>query len=265
MRYNKFEHKPVIACVHLLPTPGTYNYDGDIEEIYKLALKEAKAFENAGVDALIIENFRDNPFFPDTVPNETVATIAGVGREIIKNVSIPVGVAVLRNDSEAAISIATSIGASFIRVNIHVGAVLSPQGIIQTKVHKTLRLAKSLGADVSIFADAGVKHSYPLVYENIEQEISDLSGLADAIIISGDKTGLETNVDDLVAAKKNALKPILIGSGVTVENLDKYFPNADGFIVGSYFKDEGIASNCINEGRLERFMNKISLLRSKEK
>jgi membrane complex biogenesis BtpA family protein len=256
-----FKSKSVIACVHLLPTPGTYNYDGDVENIYNTAVKEAKAFENAGVDALIVENFRDKPFFPDEVPNETVALIAGVGREIIKNIKIPVGVAVLRNDSEAAMSIAVSIGASFIRVNIHVGAVLSPQGIIQTKVHKTLRLAKSLRADVKIFADAGVKHSYPLVYENIGQEISDLSGISDAIIISGEKTGLETNLDDLIAAKKISVKPLFIGSGTTVENLDKYYSYADGFIVGSYFKVDGKASNFIDEKRLECFMNKISNLR----
>ena len=265
MQYTKFKNKPVIACIHLLPTPGTYDYDGDIDKIYRHAIDEARAFENAGVDALIVENFRDKPFFPDLVPNETVATIAGVGREIIRSVAIPVGIAVLRNDSEAAISIAASIGASFVRINIHVGAVLSPQGIIQTKAHKTLRLAKSLGADVGIFADAGVKHSYPLVYENIEQEINDLAGLADAIIISGEKTGLETNKNDLSIAKKVSTKPVFIGSGITRENIDNYYSEADGFIIGSHFKDEGKANNLIDEKRLERFMKKITSLKNEEK
>ncbi|MCL2354462.1 MAG: BtpA/SgcQ family protein [Oscillospiraceae bacterium] len=258
-----FTKKPVIACIHLLPTPGTFNYDGNVEKIYELAIKEAKAFEKAGVDALMIENHRDKPFFPDTVPNETVALMAGVGREIIKNVKIPIGLNVLRNDSEAAISIATSIGAKFIRINVHVGAVLAPHGIIQTKAHKTLRLAKSLGANVEIFADAGVKHAYPFAYKNIKEEIRDLSVISNAIIVSGETTGSETKVSDLITAKENTTKPVLIGSGITVDNIDNYYSSADGFIVGSYFKTDGKATSFVDEEKLEKFMNKVLNLRKK--
>ena len=79
-----FKKKPVIACIHLLPTVGSHRYDGDVEQIYKTALWEARAFIDHGVDALIVENFRDGPFFPAEVPAETIATLAGVTREIVK-------------------------------------------------------------------------------------------------------------------------------------------------------------------------------------
>ena len=72
-----FAKKPVIACVHLLPTPGSPQYDGNIDQIYERALAEAKIFSDCGVDALIVENFRDGPFFPGHVPVETSATLAG--------------------------------------------------------------------------------------------------------------------------------------------------------------------------------------------
>src|SRR5205809_4831569 len=106
--------KPVIACIHLLPTPGTPGYDGNINKIYETARLEAQTFVRHGVDALIVENFRDGPFFPRSVPAETIATIAGVAREVIDSVDVPVGVAVLRNDGPSAISIATAVGASFV-------------------------------------------------------------------------------------------------------------------------------------------------------
>src|SRR5690349_2774684 len=102
--------KAVIACVHLLPTPGSPRYGGDVERIYAEALAEVEVFLRHGVDALIVENFRDGPFHPGPVPPETVALVAGVTREVVRMATVPVGVAVLRNDAAAALGIATATG-----------------------------------------------------------------------------------------------------------------------------------------------------------
>lgn len=257
-----FARKPVIGCVHLFPTPGSPQYDGDLDRIYDVALWESRLMAKHGVDALIVENFRDKPFFPDTIPPETVALMAGVGREIVKAVDIPVGIAVLRNDPEAAIAIATAIGASFVRINVHVGAILTAQGLLQGKSHKTLRLRQALKSKVAIFADAGVKHSTPFAYRELAQEIKDLSGVSEAVIVSGELTGMETNVSDLVTAKRVTSGPVLVGSGATVENLETMYNHADGFIVGSAFKQGGNAMNLIEESRVEAFMAKVASLRS---
>ncbi|HEX7895969.1 BtpA/SgcQ family protein [Variovorax sp. Varisp62] len=246
--------KPVIACVHLLPTLGSHRYDGDVEQIYDSAVAEARAFMSHGVDAIIVENFRDGPFYPAGVPAETVATLAGVTREIIRIADVPVGVAVLRNDAEAAMAIAAATNASFIRVNVHVGAVLAAQGVVEGRSHATLRLRANLKASVSIFADAGVKHSNPWVYPKLSDEVRDLTPHSDAIIVSGAVTGVETDAGDLRVAKASTSKPVLIGSGVTPENLGKVFNFADGFIVGSYFKVDGIPTNPIDLARIRAFM-----------
>lgn len=258
-----FKNKPVIGCVHLLPTPGTPKYDGNLNSIYETALKETEILVKHGFDALIIENFRDRPFYPDTVPPETISLMAGVGREIVKSVKIPVGIAILRNDAEAAIAVASAIGADFIRVNVHVGAVLSPQGIIQGKCYKTLRLRETLKSKVLILADAGVKHSTPFAYNSLSQEVRDLSSVADGVIISGDLTGLPTELDDLNNAKKATSLPVIVGSGTTIENLDKIYPYSDGFIVGSYLKKEGNAFDMLDESRVISLMEKVRTLKSK--
>lgn len=254
-------NKPVIACIHLLPTPGTHLYNGDIDKIYETAIMDAKIFMKNKVDALIVENFRDWPFYPEVVPAETIATLAGVTREIINIADVPVGVAVLRNDAEAAMAIATAVKASFIRVNVHIGAVLTEQGIIQGKSHNTLRLRNNLKSNVAIYADAKVKHSTPLAYQNLDEEIRDLSERADAVIVSGAKTGIETKADDLTIAKQETKKPVLVGSGVTPENLHKIYKIADGFIVGSYFKKDGKGGNLVEESRVRRFMDRVTELR----
>lgn len=250
-----FTRKPVIACVHLLPTLGSHRYDGDVERIYATAIAEAKVFLEHGVDALLVENFRDGPFFPGRVSTETVATVAAITREIVRLSNVPVGVAILRNDAEAAMAVAAATNASFIRVNVHVGAVLAAQGVVEGQSHNTLRLRSNLKAGgVAIFADAGVKHSNPWAYPNLAEEVRDISPHAEAVIVSGALTGLETDAADLAIAKRATSKPVLVGSGVTPQNLSHVFDSADGFIVGSYFKVEGVPTNAIDPSRVQAFM-----------
>jgi membrane complex biogenesis BtpA family protein len=256
-----FPDKAVVACVHLLPTPGSPRYGADVERIYEAALGEVEVFLRHGVDALIVENFRDGPFHPGPVPAETVALIAGVTREVVRRATVPVGVAVLRNDAAAALAIATATGASFIRVNVHLGAVLAAQGILTGTGHETLRRRRELGSDVAIFADARVKHSHPFAYPDLAAEVRDLAGCSDGVIVSGDLTGIETSPDDLLTARRATDSTILVGSGVTPENLPGIFDAADGFIVGSYFKVDGVASNPIDETRVEALMKSVESLR----
>ncbi|MFI5911830.1 BtpA/SgcQ family protein [Dactylosporangium sp. NPDC051541] len=249
--------KAVIACVHLLPTPGSPRYDGDVERIYTAALAETEVFLRHGVDALIVENFRDGPFHPGPVPPETTATLAAVAREVVRMAPVPVGVAVLRNDAAAALAIATATGASFIRVNVHLGAVLAAQGIVTGSGHETLRRRRDLGCDVAVYADVRVKHSRPFAHPDLQDEVRELSVYSDGVIVSGDLTGLETAPEDLRTARRATSGPILVGSGVTPDSLPDIYDAADAFIVGSYFKVDGRAANPIDEARVELLMKTV--------
>src|SRR5258705_1166826 len=115
--------KPLIAVLHLLPLPGAPLYDGDIKNVYDQALAELDVFKRHTVDSVIVENFRDMPYYPGRVPAETVASMAAVSRDIVRAAGMPVGINVLRSDGEAAIAIAAASGAHYIRVNVHMGAV----------------------------------------------------------------------------------------------------------------------------------------------
>jgi hypothetical protein len=254
--------KPVIACVHLLPLPGAPRFAGSMQTVYDTALEEADVFKRQGVNGLIVENFRDKPFFPDRVPAETVAALAAVTREIVKTTSLPVGVNALRNDAQSAIAIATAAEAHFIRVNVHMGAVVSEQGVIQGASHETLRLRAALRSQALIFADVGVKHAAPLADRGLPAETKDLTerGMADAVIVSGELTGAETKPEDVDIVAAHTHLPILIGSGTTPENLLRVFSKADGFIVGSYFKRGGKGENRVEEKRVKTFMRKLKSL-----
>jgi hypothetical protein len=254
--------KPVIGCVHLLPLPGAPRFAGDMRAVHDAALNEADIFKRQGVHGLIIENFRDQPFYPGRVPAETVAALAAVTREIVKATSLPVGVNVLRNDALSAIAIAAAAEAHFIRVNVHMGAVVCEQGVIQGASHETLRLRAALRSQALIFADVGVKHATPLAGRGLPAETKDLTerGMADAIIVSGELTGAETKPEEVDIVAAHTHLPILIGSGTTPENLHKVFSKADGFIVGSYFKKGGRGKNRVEEKRVKAFMRKLKSL-----
>ncbi len=255
--------KPIIACVHLMPLPGSPRYSGKIAEIYDTALSEVEIFKRYPIDGLIIENFRDMPFYPNKLPTETIAAMAAVTREIVNVVQIPVGVNALRNDAQSALAIATATEADFIRVNVHMDAVVSDQGIIEGAAHETLRLRASLHSNVLIFADVAVKHSAPLGHSGLAPQTRDLTerGLADAIIVSGEATGTETQSEYIDIVRENTDLPVLIGSGMTPENLDKVYSKVDGLIVGSTFKKDGKADNFVEESRVKAFSDKIVKVR----
>jgi membrane complex biogenesis BtpA family protein len=255
--------KPLIGCVHLMPLPGSPGYDGDRKKIYEKALEEVEIFKKYRLDGLIIENFRDKPFYPDRIPAETIASLSAVGREIIQRVEVPVGINALRNDAGAALAIATAIGAEFVRVNVHVGAAVSEQGILQGESHKTLRLRKKLKSKVLIFADVDVKHAKPLVDRGLEAETKDLAerGRADAVIVTGARTGSHTRLEDLETVKENTALPVLVASGITPDNIAEFYKDADGFVVGSYFKEEGRAENFVDESRVKAMSERLEALR----
>ena len=255
--------KPLIACVHLLPLPGSPRYTGSMQEVYDTALTEAEIFAQYAIDGLIIENFRDVPFYPHALPAESIAALTAVTREVVRMARIPVGVNALRNDAQAAMAIATAAEADFIRVNVHMGTVVSDQGIIEGASHATLRLRAALRSPVLIFADVSVKHATPLADRGLATETRDLTerGLADAIIVSGDYTGAPTRPEDIAIVRQHTTLPILIGSGATPDNLPHVYAQVDGLIVGSYFKKAGKAENLVEEARVKKFTDTLRALR----
>ncbi|HHX39645.1 MAG TPA: BtpA/SgcQ family protein [Armatimonadetes bacterium] len=244
--------KPVIGMVHLLPLPGSPGWGGSMEAVLERALADARAWAEGGASALLVENYGDVPFHPESVEPHTIAAMTLAVAAVREATALPVGVNVLRNDARAALGIAAATGARFIRVNVHTGAMVTDQGLLQGRAHETLRLRRSLGAPVLLFADLLVKHAVPLGEAPLEQAAHDgfERGLADALVVSGIATGQPTPLAD-VRRVKDALPeaPLLVGSGVTSESIAGLLRVADGVIVGSSAKVDGRAENPVDMDR----------------
>ena len=245
--------KMLLGVVHLRPLPGSPRWQGDLEAVIKLAVNDARAYERGGAHALFIENFGDVPFTKGSAGPETVAAMAAAGRAVSEAVRLPIGFNVLRNDARAALALCAACGGSFIRVNVHTGAMLTDQGIIEGNAYATLRYRRQICPTVKIFADVHVKHAVPLGDCSIEDSARDTveRGLADALIVSGIGTGLAAEVADVERVRRACSSAkILLGSGVSIANIRDFLPVADGFIVGTSLKAGGDVKKAVDPKRV---------------
>jgi membrane complex biogenesis BtpA family protein len=248
-------NESIVGMVHLPALPGAPGYEGDRTSVRERALADARALEAGGVDAVLVENFGDAPFYPDRVPRHVVASMTDLVGAVRGAVDVPVGVNVLRNDAETALSVAAATGASFVRVNVHVGARVTDQGVVEGRAHETMRLRDELDADVAVFADVGVKHSDALGVEDVVRETREAAGRgrADGVVVSGAHTGGETDTADLerVAAAADELGvPTLVGSGVTAETVRETLDTAAGVVVGTALKEGGETTAPVDPDRV---------------
>lgn len=254
--------KPVIGMVHLRALPGAPRYADEGPGIEDAMMYDASVLADAGVDALLLENFGDAPFYPRRVPPWVISHMTRLATLLRQQFSrIPLGINVLRNDGCAAMAIAHAVGARFIRVNLLCGARVTDQGLLEGIAHELMRLKRQLWAEkVEVFADINVKHSMPVGSAPIEDEVADTirRGLADAVIVTGPGTGRSVNTEELVSVKHAAGEiPVLVGSGVTDETGSSCLVVGDGLIVGSWVKQDGIVTRPVDPERVRRLMKNI--------
>ncbi len=250
--------KPIIGVIHLASLPGTPQQRYSLEEIIEGAVQDGESLFKGGIDGIIIENYGDYPFFPESVEPHTVAAMSRITLAVKEVVSdIPLGINVLRNDARSALAIAAMTDCQFIRVNVHTGAMLTDQGILQGQAHQTLRYRTQLKSDVAIFADILVKHAVPLGSPDLVSLAKDTfsRGMADGLIVTGSGTGNSTNLADVERIKSAQPDlPLLVGSGVTLETITETLAVSDGVIVGTALKKEGITENPVDVERVRKLI-----------
>jgi len=257
---------PIIGVVHLQPLPGAPRYESmSMKEIARLAVEEARAMSENGIDGLIVENFRDM-MFKKRVGPETVASMTYVASEVSSAVSVPIGLCVLQSDAISALAIAKAVGGKFIRVPYYTETYIVDAGMMESIAADALRFRKMIEArDVKIFADVHIKHGYSLSRRPIEESAEDAyeRGLADAIIVTGKKTGGKTKPEDVKVVRDYLPElPLIVGSGVTPESLSEYFPKlGDAVIVGTSLKKEGKTEGTIDTERVRLFSKNMEKCR----
>ncbi len=244
-----------MGVVHLLPLPGSPRSAAGIDAVCARASADAHALWAGGIRACIVENFGDAPF---SRGGSDPAVIAAMTRCVLScRAAAPglrIGVNVLRNDARGALAIAAATGASFVRVNVHTGAMVTDQGVIEGRARETMLERRRLGAaHVVVAADVHVKHAAPLGPQSLEDAARDTwhRGLAGCLIVTGRGTGRPTaaaDVDIVRAAVPAAT--VWIGSGVTPQTAASLRDRCHGAIVGTWLHRDGDTDAPIDVARV---------------
>lgn len=257
--------KPVIGVIHVGALPGTPRNTQSISQLVTSATHEAKLYREGGVDGVMIENMHDVPYLRGEVGPEIVAAMTAIAREIRREVTLPMGIQILAGANLEAIAVAHAAGLEFIRAEAYAYAHIADEGLIESSAAKLLRYRRIIGATrVQIWTDVKKKHAAHAITADVSlgemAETVEFMG-ADCLIVTGSVTGKPPTATDAKEAKAHCRLPVILGSGISSQNIDEFYEQADGFIVGSAFKVDGLWSNTIDPARVESFMSNVRKLR----
>ena len=256
--------RALIGVVHLQALPGTPASRLDVAAITSFAVEEAKAYESAGFHGVMIENTHDRPYLKSAVGPEITAAMAVVSAAVRNAVALPLGIQVLAGANTTAMAVAHAAGANFVRVEGYAFAHVADEGLIEASAGSLLRYRRTIGAEhIRVFADIKKKHSAHAITADID--IVETAKAAeffavDGVIVSGVATGQPADAAEVNSVGAAVNVPTLVGSGITAENIQDY-DGANGFIVGSSIKEDGLWSNPIDMDRARALVKTFAELR----
>ncbi|MFV0336043.1 MAG: BtpA/SgcQ family protein [Tropicimonas sp.] len=252
--------KVLIGMIHCPPFPGAPRYRGEtMNEIVDACLRDAERLIGGGLHGLIVENHGDIPFSkPEDIGHETAACLAVVTDRIRRVFDMPLGINVLANAPIPALAAAAASGAAFIRVNQWANAYVANEGFMEGRAAEALRYRALLRAErVRIFTDSHVKHgSHAITADRSIPELTrDLAFFdSDCIIATGQRTGNSATMEEIEEIAGATHLPLLVGSGVTAENIGAILARTNGVIVASSLKEGGVWWNPVDPARVARFV-----------
>ncbi|MFC1613254.1 BtpA/SgcQ family protein [Patescibacteria group bacterium] len=247
----------IIGAIHFPPLLGYTDFPG-FKITLNNALEDLIALEKGGADGIIFENNYDIPH-KTFVDSSVVASMAFLGEKIKSNTKLPLGISVLWNDYQTALSIAKILDLQFIRIPVFIDEVKTNYGIIKGEAKKIINYRKLIKAEkVALFTDIHVKHSELLSKNDIIASAKlAIENNSDAIIITGKWTGQQPDLKELKSIRNSIGQfPILIGSGINKDNIHSLFEYANGAIVSTSLKEGKTDKKEIN---IKSYAQRISI------
>ena len=253
--------KTIVGMIHVRALPGPPKHAGGMAPILEHALAEAETYRACGIHALMVENMPGLPYVQH--PGPEIATAMAVVARAVKQAhpQLPLGIQILAGANREALSAALAAGADFIRAEAFVFGHVADEGYMDSCAGELLRHRKAIGGEaVAIFTDIKKKHSAHAVTADVDIVQTAHAAeffLSDGLILTGAATGEAASTAELRAVYAATKLPVLVGSGITAENVKDYLPIADAFIVGSYCKRAGQWETPLDPGRIHRLLDQL--------
>lgn len=259
------QSKPVIAMLHLSALPGDPGYDtaGGLAAIVTRAKRELEDLQEGGVDGVMFSNEFSLPYLTKTEPI-TAITMARVIGELLTEVDRPFGVNVLW-DARASIDLAVATGAQWVR-EIFTGVYASDFGLWDTNVGEVARHRSRVGgADVRLLYNIVPESARYLADRDLASitKTTVFATAPDALCVSGATAGASTDIDALRTVKDNAgTTPVFVNTGMRADTAERLLSVADGAVVGTFFKTDGVFENEVDQSRVRELMQTVAAIRA---
>lgn len=248
--------KPVIGMLHFPAMPGRPKHDraAGIPRLVDSLGRDLERLQAAGLDGVLFCNEADLPYQLAVGP-EIPATMAAVVGQLKADVRVPFGVNILW-DARASLAVARATGARFVR-EVMTGVYESDLGMIAPAIGEIAGYRTMIGADdVLLFDNVMPEFASAIGTRTVADRARGAAFLGvDAILISGPAAGVPFAMSDLAAAKEAVPDTAVVANtGVRAERMAEIFAVADGAIVGTSLKVDGITWNEVDPARAERLM-----------
>ena len=227
-----FNKKPLIAMLHLKGTTAN-----DVLERMK---KEAEIYYNAGMDAVLVENYFGND-------SDCERALAYLQRTYPKK---SYGVNILGN-IPLTFELAQYYNADFIQIDSVCGHLFPQEDTLFGEKLASLRK----NGDFQVLGGLRFKYQPVLSGRSLEEDTEIAKGRCDAVVTTGEATGTDCPVEKLYELKKLLGDyPLITGAGTTAHNIREKLIFSDGAIVGSWLKDGHTASGELNPEYVKAFV-----------
>jgi hypothetical protein len=250
--------KAIIAMAHFPPLPGQPLHDATsgVAGCVDAVRRDLEHLVPSGVDAVMFCNEGDRPY-RTTVGPEATAFLGAAIAELARDLPIPFGVDVLW-DPKAALAVAHATGARFVR-EVFTGTYAGDFGLWNTDPAATLAFRRQIGAEgVRMFYNITAEFAAPLAPRDIGLTARSVvfSSLADAVCVSGVTTGTGVELGQLREAKDAVGDvPVIANTGVRPETVGQMLSVADGCIVGTALKRDGVTWNEVDPKRVGQLVD----------
>ncbi|MFK7762951.1 MAG: BtpA/SgcQ family protein [Roseobacter sp.] len=221
---------PVIAALHLPDFALTRDKSVTWYEDYAIA--NARVFADAGVPFVKLQ---DQTRTAEAVAPDTLTMMASLGRLIRAEFpALRLGIIIEAHDPTAALCVAHAVGADFVRLKVFAGGAMTAEGPRYGLGAATVQCRAQLGCrEIAILADVHDRTARPLSDESQPFAAGwAVKAGADGLVVTG---GSFPDTLERISKMREtvATKPILIGGGVTSDNVSAALAASDGVVVSS--------------------------------
>jgi membrane complex biogenesis BtpA family protein len=254
--------KPIIGMAHLPALPGTPLYDSaaGMSHVREWVARDLEALQGGGIDAVMFCNENDRPYRLDA-DVASVAAMSDVVASLRGELSVPFGVNVLW-DPRATLAVAAATGAAFAR-EIFTGAFAGDFGLWVRSAGDTFRYRREVSAEgCRLIFNINAEFAAPIAPRPLAEVARSVvfSSMPDALCVSGPITGQPADASglaDVAQAVRGSGVPVLINTGFRASNAGELLQFADGAIVGSSLKTDGVTWNPVDQARVRELMDVV--------